>query len=185
MSRDMQPANVEAIKRNEVHIIGFFEGEFASGRIRLWSGYGDYHWRGEAWTGAGHLIAISEIEETNGVVASGVTVSLSGISQDMIATAINEARQGMPGRIWIGFCSADWQLLADPELVFSGLLDVPQISEDGTTATVSISYESQLIDLQRPREWRYTHESQQQIHPGDRAFEFVTSIQEIDLKWGR
>ena len=185
MSRNLHPANAEAVKADEVRLIAFFEGEFTSGTVHLWSGIGDRMWRGEVWSGAGALMAFGEIEETNGIVASGVTVSLSGVPLEMVVTAITEARQGAPGRIWFGFCNKDWELVADPELVFAGLLDVPRITEDGETATISITYESQLIDLQRSREWRYAHESQQQIAPGDRGFEFVTSIQDIDIKWGR
>lgn len=185
MSRNMQTANAAAVEDDEVRLIGFFEGEFATGPVRLWTGYGERSWDGKTWLGAGALLAVGAIEETNGVVANGLTVSLSGIPLDMIALAINEARQGAAGRIWVGFCDEQWALVGAPELLFAGLLDVPQIEESGDTATISISYESQLIDLQRPREWRYTHESQQQISPGDRGFEFVTSIQDIDLKWGR
>lgn len=185
MSRNMQAANAAAVEADEVRLIGFFEGEFPSGAVRLWTGYGQRIWDGKTWHGGGDLLAVSEIEETNGVVASGVSVSLSGISPDNILLAINEARQGAAGRIWIGFCDADWELVGTPELLFAGLLDVPQISDSGDSAIITISYESQLIDLQRPREWRYTHESQQILVPGDRGFEFVTSIQDINLKWAR
>jgi hypothetical protein len=41
-----------------------------------------------------------------------------------------------------------------------------------------------LIDLNRAREWRYTHESQQQISPGDRGFEYVAGLQEREIRWG-
>lgn len=185
MSRNMHAANAAAVEADEVRLIGFFEGEFATGPVRLWTGYGDRVWDDKTWLGGGALLSVSAIEETNGITASGVSVSLSGIPLDMVALAINEARQGAAGRIWFGFCNEQWDLVAPPELLFAGLLDVPQISDDGDSATISISYESQLIDLQRPREWRYTHESQQILVPGDRGFEFVTSIQDINLKWAR
>ena len=185
MSRNMQAANAAAVEDDEVRLIGFFEGEFASGPVRLWTGYGERIWNGQTWHGGGNLLSVSAIEETNGVTANGVSVSLSGIPLDMITLAINEARQGAAGRIWIGFCDANWDLVATPELLFAGLLDVPQISDSGDSALITISYESQLIDLQRPREFRYTHESQQVLQPGDRGFEFVTSIQDINLKWAR
>jgi hypothetical protein len=50
---------------------------------------------------------------------------------------------------------------------------------------VSISYESRLIDLERSRESRYTNEDQQRAFPGDRGFEFVPSLQDLSLTWGR
>ena len=37
---------------------------------------------------------------------------------------------------------------------------------------------SWLIDLTVARTWRYTHENQQVLYPGDLGFEYVTSIQD-------
>lgn len=185
MSRALSPANAAAISEDQVRLGAFFEGVFPDGIVRIWTGSQSISWGGHTWTGAGALLATSAVEETNDVVATGITVSLSGVPLDLISLAISSVRQGAPGRLWLGFFDPDWALLADPELVFAGLLDVPTISEDGETATISVTYESQLIDLQRPREWRYTHESQQQFFAGDRGFEYITSIQDLDLKWGR
>jgi hypothetical protein len=42
-----------------------------------------------------------------------------------------------------------------------------------------------MIDLGTPRNWRYTHENQQVLHPGDRGFEHVTAIQDREVTWGR
>jgi hypothetical protein len=42
-----------------------------------------------------------------------------------------------------------------------------------------------MIDLQRPRERRYTHEDQQIDHPGDMGFEYVSQLQELNLAWGK
>ena len=185
MSRDMQAANLAAISQQDVRVIGFFEGEFASGTVRLWTGVGDFEWDGKTWAGAGTLLGFSSIEETNDIVASGISVSLSGVPVDLVSIAIRDAEQNAPGTIWIGFMSDDWQLLADPEIIFSGLLDVPTIEDSSDTCTVTVSYESQLIDLQRAREWRYTNESQQVLHPGDRGFEYVAGIQNKTVTWGR
>jgi hypothetical protein len=104
---------------------------------------------------------------------------------DLVQVAIDEARQGMPGRIWIGLMSEAGALIADPVQAFSGRLDVPEITEDADTCTITISYESRLIDLTVPRTWRYTHESQQVLYPGDLAFEYVTAIQDREIPWGR
>ncbi|HBN31649.1 MAG TPA: hypothetical protein DD416_10620, partial [Rhodobacteraceae bacterium] len=73
----------------------------------------------------------------------------------------------------------------DPVQAFSGRLDVPEIADDANTCTITISYESRLIDLNTARSWRYTHESQQSLYPGDRGFEYVTAIQDREITWGR
>jgi len=103
----------------------------------------------------------------------------------MVALAIDEARQGKPGRVWLGLLTDAREIIADPVQAFTGRLDVPEIADTGESCTVTISYENRLIDLGTPRNWRYTHESQQALAPGDQGFAFVTTIQDKEITWGR
>ena len=76
-------------------------------------------------------------------------------------------------------------LITAPVLAFTGRLDVPEITDGAEDCTISITYESRLIDLQTPREWRWTHESQRALFPDDDGFQFVAGIQGVEIKWGR
>lgn len=182
--RGMTPEMEAALIARDVRPALFFEGTFASGTIRLWTGIGDMVWNAQTWTGAGALIGFSGVEEGGDIVARGVTVSLSGVPTAMVSAAIADAQQGLPGRAWVALHAADGTIVADPLQIFTGRLDVPTITDGADTCTVTISYESRLIDLNRPRELRYTHEVQQQLYPGDMGFEYVTSIQDRELQWG-
>jgi hypothetical protein len=185
MNRNATAAFVAALSDQDLRPVIFFEGEFASGWVRLWSGLGDVSWNGRTWSGAGSLLGIGSIEETEEVVAGGTAVSLSGVPLDLVQLAIAEARQGLPGRLWLGLLTETGEIIADPVQAFSGRLDVPEIADDANTCTITISYESRLIDLNTARSWRYTHESQQSLYPGDRGFEYVTAIQDREITWGR
>jgi hypothetical protein len=185
MTRNATVDYLTALSSGELYPAIFFEGAFASGWVRIWTGSHDITWDDKLWTGAGALIGLGALEETSDVVASGTSVSLSGVPLDLISLAIEEARQGSPGRIWLALLTPEREVIANPVQAFSGRLDVPEISEDGSTCTITISYESRLIDLNTPRNWRYTHESQQILFPGDRGFEHVTAIQDREITWGR
>lgn len=74
-------------------------------------------------------------------------------------------------------------IVADPYLAFVGRLDVPVIDDAGASCVISMQYESRLIDLQRTRERRWTHEDQQIDFPGDLGFEYVTSLPDQVLIW--
>jgi hypothetical protein len=185
MARDMSAMLSTALEESELRPILFFEGEFASGWVRIWSGLGDLDWNDRTWTGVGSLLGLGSIEETQQVVASGTTVSLSAVPQEMVSLAIEEAEQGKPGRVWLGLLTEDREVIADPVQAFTGRLDVPEISDAGDSCTLTISYENRLLDLQTPRNWRYTHEGQQVLAPGDRGFEFVAAIQDQEITWGR
>ena len=185
MSRDITPAFATALADPSLRPVIFFEGQFATGWVRIWSGLGSVNWNGQTWAGAGSLLGLGGIDETGEVVAGGTAVSLSGVPLDLVSLAIDEARQGLPGRIWLALLTPEQEVIADPVQAFSGRLDVPELQEDGETCRITISYESRLIDLGVARSWRYTHESQQVLHPGDRGFEHVTAIQDREITWGR
>lgn len=182
--RAMTEAMAAAIAAGELRPILFYEGEFASGTVRLWTGLGAVAWDGKTWEGAGTFLGVTQIDEPGDVIAAGTTVQLSGVPVELKALALTEARTGKPGRVWLGLLDTEGQVIADPVLAFAGRLDVPEISATRDEVVIAISYESRLIDLQRPREWRYTHESQQALHPGDRGFEYVAAIQDREIRWG-
>lgn len=183
MSRDLTTAVENIVDSAEVQPFLLFEGEFASGYVRAWSGYGDLSWDSKTWTGTGTLLSISNVQETSDGSAQGVTATLSGVPSSLISLALADVRQGRSGKVWMGFL--DNGVVADPILLFEGRLDIPAIQEEGETSSISISYESRLIDLERPRETRYTNEEQQGLYAGDLGCEFVPSLQDINLVWGR
>jgi hypothetical protein len=165
----------------------FYEGVFATGTLRLWTGVGTLSWDNKDWTGAGVLLSISAVEESADLRANGVSVTLSGISSEVLAVALAQARTGKAGRLWFGctvVTGGILQVIADPYLCFEGKLDVPTIEENGDTCTVSVSYESRLIDLQQARVWRWTNEDQQRLFPGDKGFAYVADLVDKSVSWG-
>jgi len=185
VSRPLTTAALEALTAADVRLALFFAARFPSGWVRLWTGRGPIQWAGQEWAGAGTLIGLSEIEESTAVEANGVAVTLAGVPPELVSAAIGEAQQGLPGRVWLAFLDDAGTVIADPVFLFAGRLDVPTLQDGAETCTITLSYESRLVSLTRAREWRYTHESQQVLHPGDRGFEYVAAIQAQDIVWGR
>jgi len=185
MSRDLSAGVQSAIEATQVQPFLLFEGLFSNGYLRLWSGYGDIVWDGKTWDGAGSFLNISPVNETAEVQANGISVSLIGIPAESLSLALQEAEQGKIGTVYMGFLDSSNIVIVEPYLIFQGKLDIPSIQEDGETATVSITYESRLIDLQRPRETRYTDQEQKREYVGDLGCEFVPAMKEITLTWGR
>lgn len=173
-------AFLAALTSPEVNPCLFWEGQFASGWLRLWSGLGDIVWGGNSWTGAGQLLSIGDVSESRDVVSTGTDVVLSGIPSENVAIAIDQARQGAPGRVYLGLVTltpTGAALVTDPVILFAGLLNVPRLQGGLSRTTVNIGYVNRLADLQRPRELRYNDETQKSLYPGDRAFEYVAAIQ--------
>jgi len=183
--RDLSTGVQTAIEQAEVAPILLFEGLFLSGYVRIWSGYGDLSYGGDVWTGVGSLGSISAVQETAEIQANGVTVTLSGVPSEFVSLVLSDSQQGKSGKVFIGFMDVNNALIADPYMMFEGKLDIPAILEERETSVVSITYESRLINLQRPRETRYTHEEQQREFAGDLGCEYVAAMKEVTLTWGR
>lgn len=185
MSRNLSAGVISEITSADLSPFLLFEGVFASGTLRVWSGVGDLSWNSYTWSGVGSLASVSSVNESSDTSAQGITVSLSGIPSSLVSLFLGDVRQGSAGKVYLGFMNDSNQVISSPYMLFEGRLDVPAMEESGETAVISITYESRLIDLERPRESRYTDEDQQREFSGDLGFEFVPSLQDININWGR
>jgi hypothetical protein len=183
VSRDVTAAQATQLAAASKTPVLFYQGEFADGDLRLWSGVGDKSWAGYTWTGAGNLLGVSAVKEVAAIQAHGIQVSLSGMPASLIAKVADQARPNKLGRVWLGFLDASGAIVADPVKSFEGRLDVPEIADQGATCTITVTYESRLIDLQRPRVWRWTNEVQQQFYAGDLGFQYVADLQDQVIEW--
>ncbi len=74
-------------------------------------------------------------------------------------------------------------LEGSPILLFRGKMDTMADTDTGEISTLALSVESELLDLERPREIRLTHEQQLQLFPGDKGCIHVADIQDKIIEW--
>lgn len=152
--------------------------------VHLWTGYGTLTYGGTGYLGLGDLGALAPVEETTDLAARGLMFQLSGVPTAYISLALTEDYQGRSCSVMLGALSPTAGLIASPVTVYVGRMDVMTITDDGETATISMSSEPRLVDFRRTREVRYTDEEQQAIDPTDKGLEFVSAIQEKTIHWG-
>lgn len=184
MPRSVSADFATAVAASRVKPAILIEGLFDSGTLRLWTGFGTITWNGHEFTGGGNLLKIEPIEETGRIEALGTRLTISGIPAETVSLAVQEPYQGRLVKIYQALLDASGFVIADPDERFTGRADVMALAEDGQSATISLSIESRLIDLQRPRERRYTHDDQRIYYPADKGFEFVAKIQDREIQWG-
>lgn len=206
--RDLSTGMSIQLQADSLVPVFLYEGEFSNGTLRLWTGVGEIGWDDKTWFGAGNMISFGGVEETSELRAVGVRISLSGISSDVISLVLSQARSGKAGRLWFGCLvsgtawddggtewddgGTEWDamtgqfkiLVVSPYQFFVGKLDVPEIDDSGETCTVSVAYESNLIDMNRARVRRWTNEDQQINYPGDKGFEYVGDLPDKKIVWG-
>ncbi len=162
------------------------EFEFDETIDRAWSGLGELVYDGKTYYGAGTLGKVSTIEETTELRATGASFQLSGIPADLVNKISSYPIQGKKALMYLGFMDANFStLIMDPVLIFDGRMDTAEIADGGDTASITVTAESRLRDLERLRTRRYTDAEQQGRYPGDKGLEYVPSLQDKQIVWGR
>ena len=208
MSRDISSDLIETLSDDVIHPFFAIELFFDAAILRFWSGVGELEFGGNVYTGSGNMIAVSAIDETSDISAQGARLTLSGLPSEMISLAINEPYQGRKCFIYFGtldttddrLTQQNGHLILNQDSsaileegdfrntitqIFSGYIDQMNIDEGPETSQISVAVESRLIDLQRPRNRRYTDANQKSRFPNDKGFEFVESLQQKKFAWGR
>lgn len=180
MARPIDPALLAALGQPTVQIFHAVEMLFDTAPVRIWTGYGERTIAGQVYTGAGTLLSFGDMQEVGDLSAQSATLTLSGIASEIVALALAEPYQRRACRVMFGEIS-----VAPVMTLFSGLMNTMTIQDAGETSTISLVVDSKLVELQRAKERRYTHESQQARYPGDTFFSFVTDLQDKSFNWGR
>lgn len=206
MSRDLLPEFVGGLQQPVVYPFFAVDLNFQSGPLYFWSGYGELLIDGKTYLGVGNLVNISSLEETTEIEAKGAVVTMSGIPSSYLSLALSEPYQGRECKIYFGLWLRNSFITTEasdpittenlfelsPESgtrylaeIFSGELDQMNISEEGSTCTISVTAENVLIKLERPVVRRFTNEDQKSRFPSDRGLEFVAGLQDKEVFWGR
>lgn len=185
MARTLTAAIIAELTKGTVYPIVLVEVEFSSGTINVWSGTGSLSWDSKTWLGVGELGKVSTIKETSEIRADNFVLELSGIPSALVGQALDDVRYGKPATIWQGFLTAAGAVIADPFIFAKGFTDKAILTEGGDTATIRVNCENDLAGLQRPNIRRYTPEDQKQEFAGDLGFDFVPSLQDKNVFWGK
>jgi hypothetical protein len=178
-------AVVDIIGRGSFTAMYAVELQFAEEIVRAHTGTGEIILDGQVYYGVADLGEISASRETNN--ASGpmtVDLTLSGLDSTMIRESLVLGSRGRPGRLMFVVIGEDGAMAAD--ILFSGRMDAARFNYGGSSGDNSITIP--LID--RMAEWsrqgteRWTDESHQLRHPGDRFFFAVAQIAEWPIYWG-
>lgn len=180
MSRTIPTSFLTALGQKEVRPYYAVEMLFDSGAVRFWTWYGERTIQGETYLGAGSLLSISGLEEVSDLSAKSATLTLSGVPSEIVSLALREPYQRRKCRILFGVFDDDNVLE-----MFAGVMSQMDIEDSGDASTIQLTVESKLVELEKSKPRRYTHESQQARFPGDTFFSYVADLQDRQVVWGR
>jgi hypothetical protein len=180
------PQFAAAVASKVIRPFFLFRLQFKSDYLNLWTGLYPLTWGGITWTPSGTLLSVSGISEDSEVAAKNVTLTLSGVPNDILGYALTDIQRGLSAQIYFGLFDTDGKtIIPNPVLAYSGRVDQPKITDGGDTCTISVNVENPLVDMNRPVDRRYTDADQQRDFPGDLGCSFVNSIQNFVSYFGQ
>lgn len=207
MSRDLSQATIDNINEDVVNPFFAVELKFDGDNVlRMWTGVGTLVLPdGTQWFGTGNLLGVSAVEETAEMAVKGATLTLSGVPSEVLSLALSEPYQGRVCNLYFGTLSKGaivqedgaYILMQDGSkilvetgetgfnVIFSGYMDQMNIEDSADTCTIELKVENKLIDLERARVARYTSGYQKSVYPNDKGLNFVESLQDKKVSWGR
>lgn len=181
-----------AVEGAQLAPVGLVELEFASGTVRLWTGFGTITSPdGRQWIGAGYLGRIGAVEDTAEPRATACVLELSGVGApiqvgddiiDVLAIAHGEIWQQRPARVYFGVLDVNLRWRGDLVLLREGIMDRMELVE-GAEANIRLTIESELVDNERAEAQRFTAENQRARFTGDAFCDQVAALQDKAIVW--
>ena len=182
MGRDITAAVQAAADAYHVRVVVFADFDFASTTLRFVAAPYNITYDGNLYIGSGHLGKVSRVEEGSEPRAYQLRFEVSGLDPDVVSTSLNEDYQGRPCNLYLGVLDDDYQVIADPVLLFAGLMDTMD-TVIGASAQIMIVANSRLIRWEESSGLRYNNAMQQARYPGDLGLEFVEQMVEQEIVW--
>lgn len=182
--RGMSAAMLAEIVKQQLRLFHLVEMYFSTAGY-LTTSSRNIVWSGNTYSALGNLLSFGEVEESTDIRAGSLNITLSGVNQGNIATALTENFIERRVVIRRGFRDAADQVIIDPVILFDGRIDSWSLREDVMDGTSTITWQvaSHWIDFDRVYGRRTNNEDQQVWFPGDRGFEFAA--QTDDIRWGK
>lgn len=184
MFRSISSAIATAFGSSTVNkIILMVRLDFNSGTLAWNSGTNNITYNTIEYIASSTLGNVSSVNESLGVKSSGVTVSISGVQQELIAALLLEPFLNRKGYVFLAMLdNNDAFNSANVVQIFEGKIDnISGIQSKNPSFSVSIR--SRLSDWERSRSIKYTDADQQKIHPGDKGMEFIPQLSQKKIIW--
>lgn len=136
-----------------------------------------------AFTGAGSLLDIQGISETNKPNPAPFRATLSGVDSSVTNVIFNTNYYRRPCKVYLSALSAG-ALVADPQLIGSYFIQEIDSEFAGPNGdVVQMTAESEMILFKRSRNVRYTDRQLQSEYSGDLGLEFLEHVATSTVVW--
>lgn len=184
-SKSIASGTLAASAASTIHPVIFVKLQFDGGNVNIHSELGDITYGGDTYNGIGKLGAVGGMEECSDLSRTPITLSLSGIPNDIISILLAEQYQGRLATVSLGYLDLTTRVLVDsPAVIYRGNIDTADF-QIGKDSTITLSVESRFAAWDIPLTRRYNNSDQQLRYPGDRGLEFIEQTADKSIFWGQ
>jgi hypothetical protein len=145
----------------------------------------DVSWSGQLWLGNGWLRGFDGLNEAKDQTSTSLGIILGGYDPNLVSLVLSSTRQVLQCQVYFGLLDTSNNLIADPYLLYPGSFDSAEINEAAEDATITLRYENDLTKARKLNVFRFTHQSQQALFPGDLGFQYVSQAADWSGFWGQ
>lgn len=139
---------------------------------------------GVEFTGSASLISVSPISQVVADQVQTVTITLSGLATDVLATMLTLNLHQGTVEIVKALFDPSTRALVTLATVFRGLIDRDELSEDEGTSQISVTCVSRARELDRSTYRTRSFSDQIRDYSGDRFFEYAKKTGVTKISWG-
>ncbi|MBB1601585.1 hypothetical protein [Variovorax sp. UMC13] len=171
----------EAAASSSAHgALALVELQLRAGTARFTTWPLDVTVMGQTWKGVGSLGQIGQLHESEDGAEEKLSLGLSlvDIGTRSIALGSPNEYKDRPMRLWVALLDANThQLSGEPVLRFAGVMDQAKIVRDGSSGSISLDCRTASYDVRsNPAALRMNQAQHQARRPGERGFEYLTSL---------
>lgn len=138
----------------------------------------------EEFIGVGSIGTVSSVRVTPDLRPIPVTLNLSGVPNSVLYEAITGNHYGLDVKLYSCFTDNDGKPLTEPTLDWQGYLDSISVEVGESSGSMTVTAESRLSFWDKANLRRYTDVDQQAEYAGDKFFEYLPQMFELELQWG-
>lgn len=159
------------------------EIDHPDGLVNVWSGIGSLTYDSKTWIGLGRLGQVTGAESSTEVAIGQFGLELRGIPAEAAGWLGDNVRNRV-AQVWLGCLERPRAIVADPELILDGLLDLQilRAQEDGLV-TLRLEGQRGIWNLGRGQAVAWSPEEQIKTYAGDTGLDLIYSLVNKDIRW--
>lgn len=173
---------LSAMEQPNVALVLAAEIDFPSGITRVHTGTGIVIINGQTFLGVGTLGDVGSVTEENSTSSSTMSMALSGLDMSLVGETLNEEVIGRNVICYLAVMN-DQGVVTGANVLFEGFITDTAL-QAGQQNALSYVIANVFERWSQGLPDRYTDESQQRLHPGDRFFRYVAQMAERSIFWG-